>query len=191
MFGLDLGMPVTCEGRSQIRGLIVYLTVGSKSFIANLIVHSYNSTLLIPGPTSHTHITSWSPCCSRLQIFSPLCKIKGVFIIILWWIIGIGNYWFWYLKFICEVVWRWLEFTGVWQGLMFIGTGQTEQVLPVRPELCERSDWPARGLTGRFCVGFGFRLFIWISVIVSYLWLLDGYYVYVILLFATNESSWR
>ena len=49
----------------------------------------------------------------------------------------------------------------------------------------------ARGLTGRLCVGFGFGLFVWISVIVSWLWLLDGYYTYVILLFATNESSWR
>ena len=32
--------------------------------------------------------------------------------------------------------------------------------------LCVRSDWPARGLTGRRCVGFGFGLFLWISVIV-------------------------
>ncbi len=43
-----------------------------------------------------------------------------------------------------------------------------------------------RGLTGRLCVGFGFGLFVWISVIVSCLWLLDGYYAYVILLFAIN-----
>ncbi len=61
----------------------------------------------------------------------------------------------------------------------------------VRPALCERSDRPAHGLTGRLCVGFGFGLFVWISVDVSCLWLLDGYYVYVILLFVNNESSWR
>ncbi len=81
--------------------------------------------------------------------------------------------------------------TGVKQGLLDLG--------PVRPGMCCRSDrlvlcgqtGAAHGLTGRRCVGFGFELFIWISVIVLYLWLLDGYYAYVILLFATNESSWR
>ncbi len=46
---------------------------------------------------------------------------------------------------------------------------------PVRPGRCCRSDrcvlrgqtGAAHGLTGRRCVGFGFGLFIWISVIVS------------------------
>ena len=71
-----------------------------------------------------------------------------------------------------------------------VGIGQTGRWLPVRPTLCERSDWLALGMTGRRCVGFGFGLFLWISVIVSWLWLLDGYYTYVILLFANNESSW-
>ena len=84
-----------------------------------------------------------------------------------------------------------LEMIGIYRYCCDLG--------PVRPGLCCRSDrrvmrgqtGAARGLTGRRCVGFGFGLFIWMSMIVSYLWLLDGYYAYVILLFATNESSWR
>ncbi len=72
----------------------------------------------------------------------------------------------------------------------FVRTGQTGRWLLVRPACVERSDQLARSLTGRRRVGFGFRLFLWISVIVLWLWLLDGYYTYVILLFANNESSW-
>ena len=62
---------------------------------------------------------------------------------------------------------------------------------PVRPMLCARSDWSARGLTDQLCIGFGFRLFIWILVDNSCLWLLDDFYAYVILLYANVESSWR
>ncbi len=93
---------------------------------------------------------------------------------------GIGDYWFCYLEFIHEVVLEMIGFTGESTGYCcdFMWTGQTGLVLPVRPRVA-----PV------FCVGFGFGLFVWISVIVSYLWLLDRYYAYVILLFANNESS--
>ncbi len=37
---------------------------------------------------------------------------------------------------------------------------------------------------------FRFRVVSLDTMIVSWLWLLDGYYTYVILLFANNESSW-
>ncbi len=82
---------------------------------------------------------------------------------------GFGDDWFF----------RW------WTGLLFL-SGK------VRPGNCCRSNQRyASGQTDQRCVGFGFGLFVWISVIVSCLWLLDGYYTYVILLFATNELSWR
>ena len=58
---------------------------------------------------------------------------------------------------------------------------------PVRPGRCGRSDrrvlrgqtGAARGLTDRRCVGFGFVLFVWISVIISWLLLLDAWILYV------------
>ncbi len=56
--------------------------------------------------------------------------------------------------------------------------------MPVRPTVCARLDRPARGLTSRLYVGLDIRDCFMIMA-------LDGYYTYVILLFATNESSWR
>ena len=63
--------------------------------------------------------------------------------------------------------WIWLDFTGDLQVQLFVG--------PVRPDMWCRSDrrvsrgqtGAARGLTCRLCVGFGFGLFVWISVIFS------------------------
>ncbi len=84
-----------------------------------------------------------------------------------------------------------MDFTGDLQELLsVIWSNQTGLCVPVRPALIERSDRPAHGLTGRLHVSFDFGLFVWISVIVSCLWLLDGYYTYIILLFVNNESSW-
>ncbi len=84
-----------------------------------------------------------------------------------------------------------IGFAGEQELLLEFWTSQARQGLPDRPVCIERSDRLARGLIGRLCVGFGFGLFRWISVDVSCLWLLDGYYAYVILLFSNNESSWR
>lgn len=119
------------------------------------------------------------------------CKIKVFFILILWRTIDIWDYWFWYLEIIAKWFWRWLDFQVMNREYCFVWSDQTGQVLPVRPTCIERSDRPAHSLTGQLCVGFGFGLFLWISVINMCLWLLDRYYAYVILLFANNESSWR
>jgi hypothetical protein len=89
-----------------------------------------------------------------------------------------------------EVVLEISDFQVMNRVYYFIGTGQTGRWLLVKPACVERSGRPARGLTDRRCVGFSFGLFLWISVIVSWLWFLDGYYTYVTLLFANNETSW-
>ncbi len=68
-----------------------------------------------------------------------------------------------------------IGFTGESQVYHFMWTGQTGPVRSVRPACNAWSDWrvmrgqtgAARGLTGRRCVGFGFGLFVWISVIIS------------------------
>ena len=40
------------------------------------------------------------------------CKIKVCLIVILWWKIGIWDYWFWYLEIIGEVVLEMIDITG-------------------------------------------------------------------------------
>ena len=94
---------------------------------------------------------------ANVFIKGEIVKSNVFLIIILWWTIGIGDYWFWYLEFIYEVV---LEMIGFYRYCAGLG--------PVRPGMCCRSDQrvsrgqtgAARGLTGRLCVGFGFGLFV-------------------------------
>ncbi len=63
----------------------------------------------------------WSPTYLTRGHTPPwLCKIKYVLNYIMWWTIGIEDYWFWYLEFICEVVLemigfhRWSTSTANW-----------------------------------------------------------------------------
>ena len=114
---------------------------------------------------------------ANVFIKGEIVRSKCVLILILWWTIGICDYWFWYWSLLSKWFWM-IGFTG---AVILCG--------PVRPGGGCRLDRLACGLTGRRYVGFGFGLFVWISEFISWLWLLDGYYTYVILLFAANESS--
>ncbi len=130
--------------------------------------------------------------CEAAALDLQSVKSKVFFIIILWWTIG-----HWRLLVLLFVIYSRSGFGDDW--ILQVNLQDTAMILcgPVRPGLCCRSDrrvmrgqtGVARGLTGQHCVGFGFGLFIWISEFISWLLLLDGYYTYVILLFATNESS--
>ena len=116
-----------------------------------------------------------------------ICKIKGVFDYY-----SVMNNRHWRLLVLLFGIYFRSGFADDWISQVNLQDIAVILCGPVKPGMCCRSDRRvSRGLTGRLCVGFGFGLFIWMSVIISWLWILDGYYTYVILLFATNESSWR
>jgi hypothetical protein len=97
---------------------------------------------------------------NKLNGRSWVCKIKDVFDYY-----SMMNNWHWRLLVLLFGIYSRSGFGDDWisrvnlQVLLELG--------PVGPAVCARSDRPARGLTGRLYVGFGFGLFIWISVIIS------------------------
>ena len=84
-----------------------------------------------------------------------------------------------------------IGFTGESQVLLFYVTGQTGQVLPVRPAVYARSGRRSPRSDRPTLCRFRFQVVL-LDIRDSFMFMaLDRYYTYVILLFATNESSWR
>ena len=83
-----------------------------------------------------------------------ICKMKVFFILILWWPIGIWDYWFWYLEIIGKVVLEMIGFAGDEQRLLIervrsdrvVVAGQTGVYRAVR----SASTWSDRPTLCRF-----------------------------------------
>ncbi len=105
---------------------------------------------------------------ANVFIKGEIVKSKGFF-----YYYSVMNNWHWRLLVLIFGIYLRSGFGDDWISqviyriLLDLGPDRPGCVCRVRPAVIERSDRPARGLTGRRCVSFGFGLFVCISVIVS------------------------